>query len=154
MRNVLLTLFSIASFNIVMSQNLIERNWDNIPDKFVFLIKSDTIYDYWVYQESDKIDSIRIFRIFIMNTKNKNICEISDTSSHCEYKFKKKLPSKWFKTHNPIYFHADAEYRMVYKKEYWTEYGKKYFHLPDKYDGEIYRNYLLFVTRRYIKLKK
>ena len=54
-----------------------------------------------------------------------------------ECKFRKKKLSEWFIKYNPIYFNADVEYRIKYKKT--TYINDSYF--GKKGDVTLYRVY-------------
>jgi len=122
------------------------ENWR--PPVFLFksfyFMKQDTIYDYHVYGKNNNIDSIELSEIITRILGEKNIWEFSDSFCYYECKFKKKRDSEWFKSNNPIYFNAEAEYKLVYRKQY-------------RHDGtkaEIVRIYPLHIKRKSIKIKK
>jgi len=139
--NILLILV-ISAFSLKAQTGT--ENYRPIPFMPAYLMKNDTMYMYFVYEKSEKIDSVKLRDIYVRIPEKKNVWTCNSTTSICEYKFKKKKTSDWFVKNNPIYFNADEEYRVSYLKEVNLKTG----------ETRIVRSTKWFVRQRIVKPKK
>jgi hypothetical protein len=86
-----------------------------IPYTTVYVLKHDTVYIYEVYESNQRIDSVKISDTLIKSTDGK-FWIYQDAYAKYEFKFREKKLSEWFIKYNPIYFNADVEYSIKYKK--------------------------------------
>ena len=86
-----------------------------IPYTTVYVLKHDTVYIYEVYESNKEIDSVKISDTLIRSANGK-FWIYQDAYAKYEFKFREKKLSEWFIKYNPIYFNADVEYSIKYKK--------------------------------------
>jgi hypothetical protein len=91
-----------------------------IPFEVVYMLKNDTIYSYCIYENREKIDSV-IISDTLIRSLNRKYWFYEDNIASYECKFVKKKSSKWFLRHNSLYFNAESECVLKYRKEYFKD---------------------------------
>jgi len=107
-----------------------------IPYTTVYVLKHDTVYIYEVYESNKEIDSVKISDTLIRSANGK-FWIYQDAYAKYECKFRKRK-SEWFEKYNPIYFNAETEYSLKYRKEYIID---PYFKKIERGDILLYRVY-------------
>ncbi|NLE04963.1 MAG: hypothetical protein GX638_09195 [Crenarchaeota archaeon] len=108
----------ILSFFLIQLQ--IDAQKIVLPFRCVYVLRNDTVYGYEVYgykiyEGNQRIDSVKISDTLIKSTDGK-FWIYQDAYAKYEFKFREKKLSEWFIKYNPIYFNADVEYSIKYKK--------------------------------------
>ncbi|MGI5821999.1 MAG: hypothetical protein ACOX5L_08055 [Bacteroidales bacterium] len=108
-----------------------------IPYTTVYVLKHDTVYIYEVYESNKEIDSVKISDTLIRSANGK-FWIYQDAYAKYECKFRKKKLSEWFIKYNPIYFNAETECGLKYRKEHILD---SYFKKMEGGDIIIYHFY-------------
>lgn len=108
----------ILSFFLIQLQ--VDAQMLVLPFRSVYVLRNDTVYrcnvyGYKIFERDQRIDSVKISDTLIKSTDQK-FWIYQDYYAKYEYKFREKKLSKWFIKYNPIYFNADVQYSIKYKK--------------------------------------